>query len=60
MKNTVTTEREQALLLGVNLHDGEDFERSMEELSALTKASEMEPVGNIVQKLEKPYQALYM
>lgn len=60
MKNTVTTEREQALLLGVNLHDGEDFERSMEELSALTKACEMEPVGNIVQNLAKPYQALYM
>lgn len=60
MKNTVTTERERALLLGVNLHDGEDFERSMEELSALTKACEMEPVGNIVQNLAKPYQALYM
>ena len=60
MKNTVTTERERALLLGVNLHDGEDFERSMEELSALTKACEMEPVGNIVQNLAKPYQVLYM
>ncbi len=60
MKNTVTTEREQALLLGINLHDGEDFERSMEELSALTKACEMEPVGNIVQNLAKPYQVLYM
>lgn len=60
MKNTVTTERERALLLGINLHDGEDFERSMEELSALTKACEMEPVGNIVQNLAKPYQVLYM
>lgn len=59
-RNTEIIEKERALLLGINLHDGEDFERSMQELQYLAEACEMEPVGSIVQNLSKPYQALYM
>lgn len=59
-RNIETKERERALLLGIHLHDGEDFERSMQELACLAKACGMEPVGKIVQNLDKPYQALYM
>lgn len=51
---------ERALLLGVNLHDGEDFERSMEELFHLAEACNMVPVGQVVQNLPKLHQALYM
>ena len=49
---------ERALLLGVNLHDGEDFERSMEELGQLVKACGMEPAGLLTQNLSKLSQAL--
>lgn len=52
--------KERALLLGVDLHDGEDFERSMEELGQLVEACGMEPVGRLTQNLPKLYQALYM
>lgn len=52
--------KERALLLGVDLHDGEDFERSMEELGQLAKACGMEPAGCVTQNLPKLYQALYM
>lgn len=55
-----TEKKERALLLGVDLHDGEDFERSMQELWNLAEACDMEPVGQIVQNLPKPHQALYM
>ena len=51
---------ERALLLGVDLHDGEDFERSMQELGSLARACDMVPVGQIVQNLPKIHQALYM
>ena len=36
---------ERVLLLGVDLHDGEDFERSMLELKSLAEACGMEPAG---------------
>lgn len=52
--------RERALLLGVNLNDGEDFERSMAELSSLAKACHMEVAGQLTQNLPKPHAALYM
>ena len=55
-----TETKERALLLGVDLHDGEDFERSMQELWNLAEACDMAPVGQIVQNLPKPHQALYM
>lgn len=52
--------REQALLLGVKLRDGEDFERSMEELWNLTEACGMQVAGQITQNMERPHSALYM
>lgn len=55
-----TETKERALLLGVDLHDGEDFERSMQELWNLAEACDMAPVGQIVQNLPKAHQALYM
>lgn len=53
-------QRERALLLGVDLHDGEDFERSMKELKNLAEACGMEVTGQIIQNLPKLHQALYM
>lgn len=52
--------RERALLLGINLCDGEDFERSMEELGNLARALDMEVAGQITQKLPKVHASLYM
>ncbi len=57
---TEPDKKEQALLVGVDLHDGEDFERSMEELSQLAQACGMEVAGQITQNLPKLHQALYM
>jgi len=59
-RNKETIEKERALLLGINLHDGEDFARSMQELAYLAEACGMEPVKEVVQNLSKPSQALYM
>lgn len=52
--------KERALLLGVNLNDGEDFERSMQELGNLAEACGMEVAGQIVQNLPQLHTALYM
>lgn len=52
--------KERALLLGVNLNDGEDFARSMQELGNLAEACGMEVAGQIVQNLPKLHTALYM
>ncbi len=52
--------KERALLLGVNLNDGEDFERSMEELRNLAESCGMEAAGQIVQRLPKLHTAFYM
>ncbi|MDO4261747.1 MAG: GTPase HflX [Eubacteriales bacterium] len=52
--------RERALLLGVRLNDGEDFARSMDELSALAGACGMEEAGRITQQMDRPHAALYM
>lgn len=52
--------KERALLIGVNLNDGEDFERSMQELGNLAEACGMEVAGQIVQNLPQLHTALYM
>ena len=52
--------KERALVLGVNLNDGEDFERSMQELGNLAEACNMEVAGQITQKLPQLHSALYM
>lgn len=50
----------RALLIGVNLNNGEDFEHSMEELSSLAKACAYEPVGIITQNMPAVHTALYI
>ncbi|MBS6395806.1 MAG: GTPase HflX [Clostridiales bacterium] len=52
--------KERALLLGVNLNDGEDFERSMQELESLAQACGMEVAGQVTQNLPQLHTALYM
>lgn len=51
---------EKALLVGVNLNDGEDFEQSMTELANLAKACNKEPVGSLVQNLPRVNQGFYI
>lgn len=53
-------EKERALLLGVNLNDGEDFERSMQELASLAEACNMEVADVTMQNLPQLHNALYM
>lgn len=53
-------EKERALLLGVNLNDGEDFERSMQELASLAEACNMEVADVTTQNLPQLHNALYM
>lgn len=53
-------EKEKVLLVGVNLDDGSDFERSMQELKALAEACELEVVGRVDQNLDKPTQSLFI
>ncbi len=55
-----TEKKERALLIGVDLHDGEDFARSMQELKSLAEACGMTAAGQVVQNLPKIHQALYM
>ena len=50
----------KALLIGVNLNNGEDFEHSMAELASLTKACHYEPVGIITQNMPVVHTALYI
>ena len=47
-------------MLGVNLNDGENFERSMQELKSLAEACQMEVMGQMTQNLAKPHNALYI
>lgn len=56
----MTEQKERAFLLGIDLNDGENFERSMEELKSLAEACQMEVVGQMTQKLSRPHNALYM
>ena len=52
---------EKVLLVGVDDGtQGEDFERSMEELKSLAKACFMEPVGVITQRMESVNKGLYI
>lgn len=50
----------RALLVGVNLNNGEDFEHSMEELASLAKACHFEPIGMITQNMPVIHTALYI
>lgn len=51
---------ERALLVGVNLNDGEDYLLSLEELGALAEACDMEVVGTVEQTLPSVNKAYYI
>ena len=51
---------EKALLVGVNLNDGEDYLLSLEELGALAEACDMEVVGEVDQALPAVNKAFYI
>ena len=51
---------EKALLVGVNLNDGEDYRLSLEELDALAQACDMKVVGEIIQTLSAVNNAFYI
>ncbi len=51
---------ERALLVGVNLNNGEDFKLSLEELGSLAQACEMEVVGSVEQNLTEVHKAFYI
>lgn len=56
----VSMELEKALLVGVNLDDGEDFEHSMAELKSLAESCNMEVVGSVIQNLPSINNGLYI
>lgn len=51
---------ERALLVGVNLNNGEDYKLSLEELGSLAQACEMEVVGSVEQNLTEVHKAFYI
>ena len=51
---------ERALLVGVNLNNGEDYKLSLEELGSLAEACEMEVVGSVEQNLIDVHKAFYI
>lgn len=54
------TEKQKAILAGVNLNNDAGFAASMEELANLAKACDLEPVGIIEQNLNTINQAFYI
>lgn len=51
---------ERALLVGVNLNDGEDYQASLEELGALAEACDMEVTAAVEQTLAEVHKAFYI
>lgn len=51
---------ERALLVGINLNNGEDYELSLKELESLADACEMETVGIVEQNLQEIHKAFYI
>ncbi len=51
---------EQALLVGVNLNDGEDYLTSLKELGALAEACDMEVTATVEQTLDQVHKAFYI
>jgi GTP-binding protein HflX len=51
---------ERALLVGINLNDGEDYVTSLEELAALAEACDMEVVATIEQTIHEVHKAFYI
>ena len=53
-------ERERALVVGVNLNQDPYFEASIEELKSLALACDIDPVGEVIQNLQRPNHGLYV
>ena len=51
---------ERALIVGVNLNQGDNFELSMKELASLAEACDMEVVGQAEQNMENVNTATYI
>ncbi|MDD6811066.1 MAG: GTPase HflX [Lachnospiraceae bacterium] len=51
---------EKALLVGINLNNGEDYKLSLEELGSLAEACDMEVVGFVEQNLSEVHKAYYI
>ncbi len=51
---------ERALLVGINLDNGEDYELSLKELESLAEACEMEVTGIVEQNLSEIHKAFYI
>ncbi len=51
---------ERALLVGVNLNDGEDYLTSLKELGALAEACDMEVTATAEQTLDQVHKAFYI
>lgn len=51
---------EKALLVGMNLNNGEDYRLSLEELESLANACEMEVAGIVEQNLPEIHKAFYI
>ncbi len=51
---------ERALLVGMNLNNGEDYKLSLEELESLANACDMEAVGIVEQNLPEVHKAFYI
>lgn len=58
--NMTEESRERALLVGVDIGEEVDFDRSMEELKSLAEACNMQVVGLITQKMTAVNKALYV
>ncbi len=56
----IEEQKERALLVGVDIGEEEDFERSMSELKSLAEACNMQVVGVITQKMAAVNKALYV
>lgn len=52
--------RERALIVGVNINNDTHFEESIKELKNLALACDIEPVGEILQNLQKVHTAHYV
>lgn len=50
----------RALLVGINLENGQEFEHDMEELGSLAQACEMEVAAILTQNLSAPNPAFYI
>ena len=51
---------ERALLVGMNLNNGEDYKLSLEELESLANACDMEVTGIVEQNLPEVHKAFYI